>query len=220
MSKDKLTDHPNEVVVLPGIKTVPAKPSLERAGSHGNDGHESADVQAGSAPSTGTRTNPRQPFRGRPRGDETDVLQVCTILRTVLNDQGDTWGGFSEPSPSASDVDATATDEDGNVLRVQVTRVDRAAAKTLARGDPVNRRRSVGQQVTDIRAAVDSNARRHTSIECGELLLALDAIRSPGHVDGAVVDAFLTAHQTYVAGLGYRAVWLVGPTGEMSRQVG
>ena len=38
--------------------------------------------------------------------------------------------------------------------------------------------------------------------------------------DGKVVDAFLAAHQTYVAGLGYRAIWLVGPTGEMSREVG
>jgi hypothetical protein len=90
----------------------------------------------------------------------------------------------------------------------------------MARGDPVIRRRSVGQRVTDIRAAMDSNARRHTSSQRGELVLALDAIRSPGHVDGAVVDAFLTAHQTYASGLGYRAIWLVGPTGDMSRQVG
>jgi hypothetical protein len=51
------------------------------------------------------------------------------------------------------------------------------------------------------------------------MLLAIDAIRSPEYVDREVVDAFVATHHTYVAGLGYRAMWLVGPTGELSRRL-
>lgn len=198
MSKDKLTDHPDDVVVVAGIKTVRSKPSVARSGAASDQ--------------------PKQVFRGRPPGSDNDVVQVCRILREALNDRGNTWGAFS--APSVSGANATATNDSGDVLRVHVTRVDRPAAKTLERGDPVIRRRSVGQRVTDIRVAVDSSARQHTASQRGELCLALDTLRSPGHVDGKVVEAFLAAHQTYVAGLGYRAIWLVGPTGEMSREVG
>jgi hypothetical protein len=223
MSKDKLTDHPNEVVVLPA-KNRPAKPSVVRsraaAPSQNDDGAKSIAVESKQPPSSSlTGANPRQSFHGRPPQVEDDVLQVYRILRTALNDKGDTWRSFSAPPRSAPDVDATATDESGAVLRVRVARVERASVKTMARGDPVIRRRSIGQRVTDILVAVDSQARHHSTRERSELLLALDAIRSPEHVERAVVDAFLTAHQTYVAGLGYRAIWLVGPTGEMSHQL-
>jgi hypothetical protein len=225
MSDDRRTDHPTEVVVVPGSKKVRAKPPVVRtpatAHGHGAAGSESIDVGSeGFRSSKVTGDNPRKPFQGRPTRHKDDVLQVCRILRTALNDQGGTWGSFSEPVPPAKHADATAADSAGSVLRVQVSRVERASLKTMARGDPIIRRRSVGQRVTDIRVAVDSGARRHPTAERSESLLALDAIRSPEHVERTVVDAFLRAHQTYVAGLGYGAIWLVGPTGEMSYRIG
>jgi hypothetical protein len=225
MSKDKLTGHPDDVMVVPGIKTVRTRPTVDRSevlrDAQVEEGSEPLDVASADSPMSREQAlDPRKAFRGRPPRDDNDVLQVCAILRTALNDKGSTWSAFSEPPRSDDHVVATATDKGGAVLRVQVARVDRTTAKTMARGDPVIRQRSVGQRVTDIRAAMDSNARRHKSSQRGELVLALDAIRSPGHVEGAVVDAFLTAHQTYASGLGYSAIWLVGPTGDMSRQVG
>jgi hypothetical protein len=221
MSKDKLT-HPDDVVVLPAT-TARAKPAVvrkpTRAPSPDDDGSQWIALESKEPPSNVTGQSPRQPFHGRPAQVEDDAPQVYRILRTALNDQGAAWPSFSAPPGSAADVAATVADESGAVLRVRVARVGRATVKTMARGDPVVRRRSVGQRVTDILVAVDSQARHDSTKERPELLLALDAIRSPGHVERAVVDAFRTAHQTYVAGIGYRAIWLVGPTGEMSHQL-
>jgi hypothetical protein len=221
MSKDKLIDHPNDVVVVASLKTRRAKPSVAKTRAAGDpqldDRPGSIDARpAMSSSSEVTGRSHRQDFRGRPPQRKDHVLQVCRILRTALNDHGDTWGSFSEPQPPANDIVAAATDKGGKLLRVQVSRVDRAAAKTMARGDPVIRRRSVGQRVADILAAMDSQARRHPATMDNEMLLALDAIRSPEHLERGVVDAFLAAHQNYAAGLGYREIWLVGPTGEMS----
>jgi hypothetical protein len=52
-----------------------------------------------------------------------------------------------------------------------------------------------------------------------KLMLALDAIRSPGYVEDPVMAAFLATHGTWAAGLGYQAIWLVGPTAELTHQL-
>jgi hypothetical protein len=224
MSKDKLTHHAPDVVVVASVKTPRAKPSVARTPAAGDpqpdDGSESIHARPElSRSSEVTSRDLRQDFRGRPPQRKDHVLQVCRILRTALNDQGDSWGSFSEPQPPANDIVATAKDREGNRLRVKVSRVDRPGAKTMARGDPVIRQRSVGQRVADILAAMDSQTRRHPATLDHDLLLALDAIRSPEHVESAVVAAFLAAHQTYAEGLGYREIWLVGPTGDMSHRL-
>jgi hypothetical protein len=223
MSKDKLTDHPDDVVVVAGVTTAPARPSVVRKPAVAHPARRDAPEPAAS-PSSSAPSHRHQPFKGRPAERKDHVLQVCRILRTALNDHGDTWGSFSAPPAPADDpadgIVATATDQAGVVLRVQVSRVDRPAAKTMARGDAVVRRRSVGQRVTDIRRAMDAQIRHHPAAGNGELLLALDAIRSPEHVEPAVVQAFLAAHHASIAPLGYRAIWLVGPTGDMSHRLG
>jgi hypothetical protein len=75
----------------------------------------------------------RQDFHGRPAQNEEDVLQVCRSLRAALRREGEVWGPFSVPPAPADDVDAVAENDPGAVLRVQVTRVERAAWGTLAR---------------------------------------------------------------------------------------
>jgi hypothetical protein len=217
MSKDKLTDHPDDVVVVAGVTTARGRPSVVRSPAVAHP--SSGDASPAASPSSSAPSHKHQPFKGRPAQRKDHVLQVCRILRTALNDQGETWGSFSEPPAPADDVVATATDQAGVVLRVQVSRVDRPTAKTMARGDAVARRRSVGQRVTDIRRAMDAQARRHPATASNELLLALDAVRSPEHVEPAVVQAFLAAHHSSIAELGYRAIWLVGPTGDMSHRL-
>ena len=221
MGDDKRTDHPNEVVVAPGNPTVHRKVSVSRAGVAIHD-DDSASIDVGSEnfrSSNATAENPRTAFQGRSPQQDDDVLQVCRILRTALNDQGDTWGSFAELLSPTTDVDATASDAGGAVLKVQVTRIERVTGKTIARGDPVARRPTVEERVGHIRAAIDARARRPTTADGSEMLLAIDAIRSPEYVDREVVDAFVATHHTYVAGLGYRAMWLVGPTGELSRRL-
>jgi hypothetical protein len=103
------------------------------------------------------------------------------------------------------------------VIRVQVTRVERAAWGTLAQSGQATLQRSIEERVADIRAAVASKL--YPDAQRRKLLLALDAIRSPGYVEDPVVAAFLATHGTWAAGLGYQAIWLVGPTAELTHRL-
>jgi hypothetical protein len=130
------------------------------------------------------------------------------------------------PTTPTDDVDAIATNDAGEVLQVQVTQVERAAWKLLALDRPASLQRTLDELVAAIRAAVDAKGdpspRRRKGIPRAQrkrLLLALDAIRSPGYVHQPVVAAFLDQHREWAAGLGFRAIWLVGPTAELTRRV-
>ena len=155
----------------------------------------------------------------RPAQNEEDVLQACRSLRAALHRKGEAWGAFSlSPSP-ADDVDAIAEDGAGAVLRVQVTQVERAVWNRLARDRQATLRRSVQELAVDIRTAVESKSNKYSSAQRGKLLLALDAIRAPGYVHHAVVAAFVSDHGEWAAHLGYRAVWLIGPTADLTHQL-
>jgi hypothetical protein len=154
---------------------------------------------------------------GRPAQNEQDVLQACRSLRAALSRNGEVWGPFSLWPTQADDVDAIAEDGAGAVLRVQMTQVERAAWNRLARDHQVTLQRSDQELAADIRAALESKL--ILPAQRSNLLLALDAIRSPGYVHSAVVAAFVTNHGEWAASLGYRAIWLVGPTAELTRQL-
>jgi hypothetical protein len=83
-----------------------------------------------------------------------------------------------------------------------MTQVERAAWNRLARDRQVTLRRSVEELVVDIRVAVESKSRKYPPAQRSKLLLALDAIRSPGYVHDAVVAAFVINHGEWAAGLG------------------
>ena len=62
-----------------------------------------------------------------------------------------------------------------------MTRVERAAWGTLAQSGQAALQRSIEERVADIRAAVKSKL--YPDAQRRKLLLALDAIRSPGYVE-------------------------------------
>ena len=188
--------------------------------SHHHDGSESIVVGSEEFRSSSVAggEDHRQDFHGRPAQNEEDVLQVCRSLHAALRREGEVWGRFSVPPAPADDVDAVAEDDAGALLRVQVTRVERAAWGPLAQSGQTTLQRNVEELVTNIRAAVESKL-RYPPPQRRELLLALDAIRSPAYVHDAVVAAFLATHGAWTAGLGYRAIWLVGPTADLTRRL-
>jgi hypothetical protein len=159
----------------------------------------------------------RQAFEGdRPQGED-DVLQVCRTLRAVLNANGGTWGRFEEPRGRVDDVDATSTDIAGNVLDVQVTRADQHMWGVAAANDGIGELdRDAVTMANGIRDAIDRKARGHAVAQRAKLVLALDTLRSPGHAHPNVAAAFIAAHGTWARDLGYRAIWLVGPTAPLS----
>jgi hypothetical protein len=189
--------------------------------SHFDDGSELIVVGSkGFRSSSGAGGDERrQDFQGRPAQGEEDVLQVCRALRAALVLQGEIWGPFSR-APSQDDVDAVARDDAGAELRVQVTQVERDAWKTLARTRQATSQRSAKELAADIRIAVESKAKKHAPAQRSKLLLALDAIRAPGHVHEPVPATFLADHGQWAASLDYQAIWLVGPTAELTRRLG
>jgi hypothetical protein len=187
--------------------------------SHHHDGSESIVVGSEEfhSSSVAGREDHRQDFHGRPAQNEEDVLQVCRSLRAALRRQGEVWGRFSTPAAPTDDVDAVAEDDAGAVLRVQVTRVERVAWGSLALSGQTTLQRNAEELAADIRAAVESKL--YPLPQRRELLLALDAIRSPAYVHDEVVAAFLATHGEWAAGLGYWAIWLVGPTADLTRRL-
>jgi hypothetical protein len=221
MSNEK---DPDARPASPVVETARGRGSIPSARavshSHFDDGSESiviGSVEFRSSSLTGGEDQ-RQDFYGRAAQNEEEVLQVCRSLRAALNRDGAAWGTFRLPPSSHDDVDAIAEDGAGAILRVQVTRVERAAWQTLAREGQATSRRTVEELAADIRAAVESKL-GYPRAQRRELLLALDAIRSPGYVHDVVAAAFLADHREWAASLGYRAIWLVGPTAELTRQL-
>lgn len=201
-----------EVVVTapsPRVATHSHYPDGTEEIAVGGEGFRSSSIAGGN--------HQRQNFHGRPAQNEEDVLQVCRSLRAALQREGQVWARFSLPPTQADDADAVAEDDTGAVLRVQVTRVERAAWGTLAQTGQATLQGSIEERVENIRAAVESKL--YPDAQRRKLLLALDAIRSPGYVEDAVVAAFLATHGTWAAGLGYQAIWLVGPTVELTRRL-
>jgi hypothetical protein len=88
---------------------------------------------------------------------------------------------------------------------------------TLAQSGQTTLQRNVEELVSNIRAAAESKL--YSPAQRRKLLLALDAIRSPAYVHDAVVAAFLATHGAWAAGLSYQAIWLVGPTADLSRRL-
>jgi hypothetical protein len=53
----------------------------------------------------------------------------------------------------------------------------------------------------------------------GNILLALNALDTPGHAVRRVVDLFRRRHGAEVAGLGFLAIWVVGPTASLTMRL-
>jgi hypothetical protein len=192
------------------------------------DGTASTVVQAGAfvASSVTGGGQQRQDFQGRPSQGEEDVLQVCRSLRYALKREGEDWGHFGLPRGRVDNVDAVARNGAGDRLQVQVTRIERAAWEVLGRHGQATLGRGPEELAAAIRAAVESKGdpspQHRGGIPAGqrpEILLALDAISSPAYAHEAVVAAFLAGHREWAAGLGFRAVWLVGPTVALTRRL-
>ena len=66
-----------------------------------------------------------------------------------------------------------------------------------------------------LRAAIDKKKEMGRQ----ELILVLDATETPGQVMTQVVENFRRAHSTWTRSLGFKAVWLVGPTAELTFQL-
>jgi hypothetical protein len=160
----------------------------------------------------------RQVFDGEPPLHEQDLQQVCDTLREALVQVGEHWDRF-RVQPETSDVDALAEDGHGGRLQVQVTRVEQGAWEEVAR---TGRAESVETDERRAAAIWDAIAKKSTRIpprQRAQLVLVLDAIRTPGYLRSAVIEVFRAHYGNQAANLGYIAIWLVGPTAGLTYQL-
>jgi hypothetical protein len=206
---------------------APAQPAVVQASAHSprtvgesnfHDGTTEVNVGHPDFRST-ARAGPQgsqQTFQGTggAQGEEDD-LEVCESLRGALNRGGGTWQKFMR-TEHVDEIDAFSTDKTGKRLNVQVTRVERTAWAQLARSGAASARQSVDVRVGVIRTAIGDKSQQLPGALKANLVLALDAIRAPGHVETAVVEAFKGKYQQWAAAQGFDQVWLVGPTDRLT----
>jgi hypothetical protein len=161
--------------------------------------------------------------KGTTRQGESGNLEVCRILIDRLNRDGERW---EEPIASSGDsrkedgVDCKAYDGD-RVLNVQITRAHRHPDlwRDLARFHKVTVPPTTADNAADdLLCAITEKASNKivTPGQRQELVLALDATQTPIHVFQDVVRSFLRRHGSWARGLGFRGIWVIGPTAEIT----
>jgi hypothetical protein len=188
------------------------------------DGSKETVVSSADFRST-TRSTPAgtsHEFSGQPVRGEHDVLQVCEVLHEALRRRGVTVvGKFRKPTGRERGIDAAGRTVDGLVLRVQVIGVIRQATMTqLGREGRASSGKNDLQLADEICDAVTRKTARYPATQRNEMVLALDAIRSPGHATRAVVEALRTGRcKNRLQLSGFQSIWLVGPTADRTYQL-
>jgi hypothetical protein len=149
-----------------------------------------------------------------PQG-ESNSLEVCRILIRRLNENGCGWGEPDRPPGPEEGVDCIACSAGGK-LKIQVTRI--AGEKTwrdLANSGRFDDAHSILEAVSELRKAI---RRKELIPPCQrkDLVLALDAIDTTEYALRPVVESFRNQYRSEVQGLGFQAIWVVGPLETMT----
>jgi hypothetical protein len=187
------------------------------AHSHLADGAERIDVQSRQFRSS-SHAGPgadRQSFEGRSPRNEEDVSEVCAVLRDALYQDGQEWGAFKVQEDRVNDVDAVAHNDTGR-LSVQVARAEQDAWGELGRTGQADRSIAAAGLASAVLRVIENKAQRYPPAQRKVLLLALDAIRAPGYTQRCIVDVIRDQYTEQIAQFGFAAVWLVGPTSELT----
>ena len=67
--------------------------------------------------------------------------------------------------------------------------------------------------------AITKKSARLAPSQRAQLVLVLDAIRTPGYLRATVIEVFRAHYGDQAANLGYIAIWLVGPTAALTHQL-
>ena len=158
---------------------------------------------------------------GRSPQGEQDTLTACGILIQRLNADGATW---LPPVAGQQNADCVSPNRTGiDIIRIQVVRAVAESSfwEELGRHGAVARSESITQVVEAIRTALafKADAAKIPSSERAGLILALDATRLPAHVLDDVISSFRQEHAGWASGLGFSAVWIVGPSMRLTHRL-
>lgn len=148
---------------------------------------------------------------GRPPRNEEDSIAVSARLVRSLNCNGENW---SEPVPSAADIDSISTDNTNPDKRLfmQVVRAntDEAFWQSLGRSGTAEKKHDVEAAANDLITAVRKKAQKYPAIQRKKLTLVLDASHTPNHTFRQVHDVFSQVHRGECRKFGFSSVWVVG----------
>lgn len=142
--------------------------------------------------------------------NEDGALEMCARLVQTLNKRGGDW---SVAIKGKQDIDGYSTDSAGNKLQMQVVRasnnnrlwqvVNEAGSATI---DYIAS--TAAREMID---AILKKSGKYPAEQKKQLLLVLDAARTPSHTFQQVIDAFRTQHLQACQEAGFAQVWAVGP---------
>jgi len=153
-----------------------------------------------------------------PQGEE-DMLPTARRLVAAWELLG---GAFREPQEGESDVDAwtvnMATDER---IDIQVVRafVGHEYWHELSKVKRVEGHEATAAVADRLRDAVRLKKDRIPLAQRSRLVLAVDANRTPAVCFDGVLVAFRASYGEWLSRIGFRAVWVVGPTRNLVRRL-
>jgi hypothetical protein len=148
-----------------------------------------------------------------PQGEE-DTPTACRVLLDRLKEDGVLYDTVTR-GPEPADCILTEGSNPDNALGVQVVHaiVSEDLWETLGKERAAQVESRLPDVVRQLRAAIEHNGvRKLGPRERADLVLALDATRLPGLGFDAVIREFRAVEAAWAASLGFRAIWLVGPT--------
>ncbi len=151
---------------------------------------------------------------------EDNVGRVAGVLVQRLRSSGRSW---SEPrivaglgARAESGIDFEIDGADGSIVLAQVTRADtnRELWACLADVGQIQGRYGLNKTAGALRDAIEKKAR----IPEGDrrvMSLVLDATLVAGHAMPPVIEEFRRQHGEWARGIGFQAIWCVGPVQEL-----
>jgi hypothetical protein len=157
--------------------------------------------------------NVRVVLDGEPQEHEEGATFAAQHVLERLNAGGGTWQVVSVTGADARaerGIDVVARDANGATLPMQVTRAERVLWRALARTGRVDSVVSIDTIADALWTAI--GAKRRTADP--EVALVLDAANTPQFALDAVMHRFRDRHAQISGRVGYREIWLAGPTSE------
>lgn len=160
----------------------------------------------------------RLSIQGRsPQGEEGGEI-VCRALIGRLNQYGARWGEPRFVQETGVDYEARDGEE---VLKIQVTRPVRDVWEPLKHAGLATKDYPSAQQIAaELQLAIqDKVDRLKNQLQPSQLkgiTLALNATMTPSSAFGSVVESFRRRHGTWARGVGFKDIWVVGPTADLT----
>lgn len=154
-------------------------------------------------------------LQGRPQEGENNVALAVSHVINRLNAAGAQWGGVSlSPRDSKAErgVDAVAHGPGGSTLDLQVVSAEQGVQGELARKGQVKKTLTVAAAADALLGSIMSKRLAAHP----DTVLVLDDTNVGQFMLDRILEAFRERHAAEAAAVGFKAIWLAGPTAEQT----